>query len=124
MILLNVHVFIKKIIYPRDRHQGSVTRMNELLKLLIKYPEKPWNWRLISKNPRTTMEFIEKHPDKPWNWGCVSWNKFEKYFGVYRDLKCYDNLPFVKKRREIITRLLEPTILPDDVIRHEISMFL
>jgi hypothetical protein len=39
-------------------------------------------------------------------------------------LKCYDNFPFVKKKREIITKLLEPTILPDDVIRHEISMFL
>jgi DNA-dependent RNA polymerase auxiliary subunit epsilon len=45
-----------------------------LEKLLEKYPDKPWNWRWISKNPNLTMEFIEKNPDKPWDWENLSRN--------------------------------------------------
>lgn len=35
-----------------------------LEKLLLKYPEKPWDWDGISFNPNLTMETIEAHPDK------------------------------------------------------------
>ena len=41
----------------------------ELEKLLLKFPDKPWNWDYISCNPNITMEMIEAHPNKPWNWG-------------------------------------------------------
>ena len=49
---------------------------NELEKLLLKYPEKPWNWGWngISRNPNITMEIIEKHPEKPWDWNGISRN--------------------------------------------------
>jgi hypothetical protein len=39
-----------------------------LVKLLEKYPDKPWNWGFISKNPNLTIEFVENNPDKPWDW--------------------------------------------------------
>ena len=42
--------------------------------VIEKYPDKPWNWNGISKNPNITMEFIEKFPDKPWAWVCISCN--------------------------------------------------
>jgi hypothetical protein len=52
--------------------------MNELQKLLIKYPDKPWKWYQVSRNPNITLSFIEKNPDKPWKWSWISFNKFEK----------------------------------------------
>ena len=37
---------------------------SELIKLIERFPEKAWNWYIISSNPNVTMEFIEKHPKK------------------------------------------------------------
>ena len=48
--------------------------MNTLTYLLEKYPEKPWEWYSISRNPNITMEIIEKHPEKPWDWYWISQN--------------------------------------------------
>ena len=48
--------------------------MNPLLYLLEKYPEKPWDWLEISRNPNITMEDIERHPEKPWDWYYISNN--------------------------------------------------
>ena len=48
--------------------------MNTITYLLLKYPEKPWDWHYISMNPNLTMEFIEKYPEKPWNWYGISRN--------------------------------------------------
>ena len=45
-----------------------------LEELLLKYPDKPWNWNSISRNPNITMEMIEENPDKPWNWIYISFN--------------------------------------------------
>ena len=45
-----------------------------LEKLLLKYPEKSWDWREISRNPSLTLNFIEVHPEKPWDWGGISEN--------------------------------------------------
>jgi len=41
--------------------------VNPLWYLILKYPEKPWNWRLISKNPIITWDIIRTNPKKPWN---------------------------------------------------------
>ena len=49
--------------------------MNILQYLLEKYPNKPWDWDDISRNPNITMEIIEKYPDKPWNWSYISSNQ-------------------------------------------------
>ena len=48
--------------------------MNELQKLLLKYPDKPWNWYWLSCNSNITMDFIEKYPDNPWNRNAISRN--------------------------------------------------
>jgi len=48
--------------------------VNELMKLLEKYPDKPWCWDAISTNPNLTIEYIEKHPEKAWDWFAISWN--------------------------------------------------
>ena len=45
-----------------------------LMNLIEKYPDKPWDWRVISSNPNLTIEMIEKYPDKPWNWKGISHN--------------------------------------------------
>ena len=44
------------------------------MEFIEKYPDKPWNWNLLSYNPNITMEFIDKYPDKPWNWKWISSN--------------------------------------------------
>jgi hypothetical protein len=38
------------------------------------YPDKPWSWYGLSRNPNITLEQVEKYPDKPWNWYGLSWN--------------------------------------------------
>ena len=48
--------------------------MNPLTYLLEKYPEKPWKWNSISRNPIITMKIIEKYPNKPWDWQRISVN--------------------------------------------------
>ena len=40
----------------------------DLEKLILKYPNKDWNWEGISKNPNISIEFIETYTDKPWCW--------------------------------------------------------
>lgn len=49
--------------------------MNELQKLLIKYP------------------------DKPWDWDHISWNLFSYKFERYKKYQCYKKFPFIIKRR-------------------------
>ena len=34
------------------------------MEIIEKYPDKPWSWFGVSKNPNITIEFIEKHIDK------------------------------------------------------------
>ena len=45
-----------------------------LEKLILKYPDKDWNWSCISANPNITLEFIDAYPEKPWEWSYVSIN--------------------------------------------------
>jgi hypothetical protein len=40
------------------------------LEWIEKYPNKPWDWRVLSRNHNLTLEWIEKYPDKPWDWNC------------------------------------------------------
>ena len=42
--------------------------------IIEKYPDKPWNWEFISKNPNITIDIIEKYPDKFWSYYSVSNN--------------------------------------------------
>ena len=43
-----------------------------ILHLVNKYPDKPWDWYYISYNKNITMNDILNNPDKPWNWYAVS----------------------------------------------------
>ena len=73
--------------------------MNELEKLLKKYPDKPWNWEWISRNPNITIDIINQNPDKPWNWDLISNNGFLYEFERYKDKPCYRNFPYIINRR-------------------------
>jgi hypothetical protein len=43
-----------------------------MMKDVLAYPEKPWNWRWISSNSGITMRDVLAHPGKPWNWELIS----------------------------------------------------
>ena len=47
---------------------------NGFWNMIIKNPEKRWDWNDISKNPNITWDIIKKNPDKDWNWNLISMN--------------------------------------------------
>mgnify|MGYP000541211940 CR=1 FL=1 len=47
---------------------------NHLAKLLKLYPDKPWNWGALSRNPNITWKIIQANLDKLWNWKYLSCN--------------------------------------------------
>ena len=48
--------------------------MNDLLILLYMFPDKPWDWGMLSSNPNITPKIVQENPDKPWNWYLLSAN--------------------------------------------------
>ena len=48
--------------------------VNNLLNLIKIYPNKPWNWANLSRNPSITCEFIKEYINLPWNWDYLSEN--------------------------------------------------
>jgi len=67
--------------YPeKPWHWNNISRNPSItMEIIEKYPEKPWNWKYISENPNITIEIIEKNLDKKWVWGSISCNSFKKY---------------------------------------------
>ena len=67
---------------------------NITMDIINKYPDKPWNWNRISENPNITMNMIENNLDKPWNWKMVSKNPnltidfIDKHFNKYWNWNC------------------------------------
>ena len=49
-------------------------KFNWLLYFLLKYPEKDWNWWVLSKNPNITWEIVQANPHRKWNWYRLSAN--------------------------------------------------
>ena len=47
---------------------------NELQKLLLKYPDKDWDWEYVSWNPNIDLEFIIENSNLPWKWKWISAN--------------------------------------------------
>lgn len=41
---------------------------NQLLQLLELFPDKPWGWKQLSRNPNITMEFIATNLSCAWDW--------------------------------------------------------
>jgi hypothetical protein len=48
--------------------------MNELQRLINKYPDKRWNWCLLSENPNITMSDVLRYPEMSWDWSWLSVN--------------------------------------------------
>ena len=49
------------------------------MELVDEFPDKDWNWDIISRNRNLTLKMIEKYPDKPWNWSKIGmYYLFEK----------------------------------------------
>ena len=46
----------------------------DLEKLLSRFPDKPWDWDSLSRNPNIIFEHVLANPDKPWNWSYLSRN--------------------------------------------------
>jgi len=67
MIVYCLFISFQTYLINRNFKIYSFGKMNILMYLLEKYPEKPWKWDCISYNPNITMEFIEKHSDKHWS---------------------------------------------------------
>ncbi len=47
---------------------------NELVLLLTEFPNKPWDYELLSKNSNITLKYIKDNPDKPWSYEYLSMN--------------------------------------------------
>ena len=41
-------------------------------------PNKPWDYKWLSKNPNITWDIVKANPDKRWNYFWLSMNKFNK----------------------------------------------
>ncbi len=54
-----------KLIYKGEK-------FNWLLYLILKYPNKNWNWEGLSNNPNITWETIYNDPNQPWDWFVLS----------------------------------------------------
>jgi hypothetical protein len=37
-------------------------------------PDKPWDWRGLSRNTNISWDIVKAHPDKPWDWERLSIN--------------------------------------------------
>lgn len=48
--------------------------MSSFEEVLLRFPDKNWDWRVVSSNPSVSFEFILKHPNLPWVPAYVSCN--------------------------------------------------
>jgi hypothetical protein len=52
--------------------------------LVVNFPNKGWNFGLLSSHPELDLAFVQAHLDKPWNWHGTK-SKCFKYCGGYGD---------------------------------------
>ena len=86
---------------------GISSNPNITFDTILKYPDKSWNWNGISRNPNITFDIILKYPNRPWDWDELSWNQFEKDKYVSKK---------IEKRRKLQTQsynLLVQYMIPD-----------
>ena len=48
-----------------------MSNLTILEQLIINYPNKNWNWEVLSENLNISLEFISNNLDKPWVWDCI-----------------------------------------------------
>ncbi len=83
---------------------------NELQRLILEFPDKPWDWDGLSRNPNITMKFVNSNPDKPWGWEWLSLNRFKLH-------PQYRGLPDVSPQKKRLHRSLmrEAWCIPPNV---------
>jgi len=107
--------FIDKHIHKFKNYTSLSSKIN--YEILIKYPDKPWDWVNISLNQNFGIEHVEKHPEFPWCWNEFSSNKnilknitlkfLEKnidknfYWFAFRTLKNVFTIDFIEKYHHI-----------------------
>ena len=89
--------------------QEAFTEKNELIRILEAFPEKPWNWEKLSRNPNITMEFVSHHLDKPWIW---------KYLSSNPGIKMEDISQHMDKPWNWLYLSINPNITMEDVLNH------
>lgn len=58
----------------RLRRITALRYRNPMWELITKYPDKPWDWFGVSKNPNITLEIVLVNPSLLWYWKGVSKN--------------------------------------------------
>lgn len=49
-------------------------RDTTIARMIETFPDKPWNWHRVSRNPGITVHFVNNYPDFPWDWIGLSSN--------------------------------------------------
>lgn len=65
----------KGLLEPEDCYRGTPRSLNYPMEIILKYPEKKWNWLKVSRNHAVTLEFVKSHENLTWNWRGISQNK-------------------------------------------------
>ena len=53
--------------------------------LITTYPDKPWDFRMLSSNPGITLEFIDENPNLPWSIYDLSSNPRVPFKDIYEN---------------------------------------
>jgi hypothetical protein len=67
----------------RSKFYDLSLNINITTDILLKYPEKPWDWSSISMNPNITFDFIFANLEKPWDWKELSKNTSIDFENVF-----------------------------------------
>ena len=90
--------------------QRSITSsFSWIMYMILRFPEKPWDWAWLSRNPSVKMSDVLEHPEKPWNWAELSRNP---------GIKLSDVLEHPEKPWNWIYLSNNPGIKLSDVLEH------
>ena len=89
-------------------YKSGWTGSNYIKTLLEKFPNKPWNWYWLSRNPSVaTWEIVT---DKPWDWRTLSRNP---NIATWKNIKDNSSFPWDWERkrpyREGLSHILDVT---------------
>jgi hypothetical protein len=90
----------------------GVSRGNITIEMVLNHIDKPWSWRMISKNENIKMEDVLSHPDLPWDWYYLTLNPSITVEDVLRNPDHAWSWYFVSKKERITLNhiLNNPTI--------------
>jgi hypothetical protein len=61
-------IFTCRMFYDMHGEPMLLKHANPLWSLILRHPDKPWNWSSVSMSPWTTFEIVSKYPRFPWQW--------------------------------------------------------